>query len=676
MQIVELRVHGVSGTPAADVLGDPHPRRVAGDDASGFWRRASDGERKFVQEAYEWGGLTSGSPLRAVWVLLAPFAIVNAAVAMTRPREHVAAALTRLFALSLTITLVGAVFIFSADLLAWQCGNDPECVNRRSWTKFLGWAWLAAPGRRLAFSVLLPVVVVLVLWWLARATWQRAEAWTAAAESDVRAAQEAAPLPSETPFDDPDLWDGRERGEYLRHLHVAAAVGNVAALLSYALVGLTGHGAVFFAMAIVVLAATALLALPDVQARVPAWRNRLGVAVLVAAWTVLALAVAYGWTEPSLDGPAPQQLPGIDPAVTYLFVAQLLALLVLLFVSWWPPAALGVVALTIGAAFSAGVIVQGADFLAPDAEAITLPVGVVWAARGIVALLALVTVVLIVAALVWLRHRLRGRRERAPVRRAERLARLTDRVPLFTVGAMALIVPVLVAGAGIVVAIDRGWADTLQDASEGVSWHGWTVFGSRVIGLFAIGLMILARQSYSNRTMRRRVGIVWDIATFWPRRVHPLAPACYAERAVPELAGRVAELGGREAVRPVVMSAHSQGSVIAVAALLRHRRAFDNVALVTYGSPLDRFYLRFFPAYFPPATTLELDRRLHRHWLNLVRTTDPIGGGVAAVGDAANWVVVPLDPQHPEAHSNYTREPYYRDALTQADTWLTGRTYA
>ena len=29
-----------------------------------------------------------------------------------------------------------------------------------------------------------------------------------------------------------------------------------------------------------------------------------------------------------------------------------------------------------------------------------------------------------------------------------------------------------------------------------------------------------------------------------------------------------------------------------------------------------------------------------------------------------------------ELHSNYTREPYYADARTQADGWLTGRLYA
>jgi hypothetical protein len=235
---------------------------------------------------------------------------------------------------------------------------------------------------------------------------------------------------------------------------------------------------------------------------------------------------------------------------------------------------------------------------------------------------------------------------------------------------------VLVGGAGIVVAIDREWSDWLVARSMGDWWHGWTVFGGRLVALFAITLMVLARQSYANRTVRRRVGIVWDVATFWPRRVHPLAPACYAERAVPELAARLTELTRSHPEQPIFVSAHSQGSVIAAAALLLHHSRLPHVALVSYGSPLERLYAEYFPAYFGNVTFEQLDSRLGNHWLNLYRTTDPIGGAVARLGADRNWVVEPLDPQHPEWHSNYTRERYYADARTQADGWLTGRLYA
>jgi pimeloyl-ACP methyl ester carboxylesterase len=171
---------------------------------------------------------------------------------------------------------------------------------------------------------------------------------------------------------------------------------------------------------------------------------------------------------------------------------------------------------------------------------------------------------------------------------------------------------------------------------------------------------------------------VWDIATFWPRHAHPLAPPCYAERAVPELGSRIAELTNgdpastdpRVRTSPVIVSAHSQGSAIAVAALLRQGQAVDRVALITYGSPLDRLYRRYFPAFFPLNTTAVLADRLDHRWINLYRVTDPIGGPVEAAGEC-DWEV-PL--HHPlEGHGGYMREPYYRDALTTAQQWLSGR---
>src|SRR5689334_6311224 len=81
----ELRVHGVSGTPPETMLEHPTVRRVAGDGASGFYRRvwqnrsiAAD-DATGVLEAYSWGGLTAGSKLRALWLLLMPFLLVNVA---------------------------------------------------------------------------------------------------------------------------------------------------------------------------------------------------------------------------------------------------------------------------------------------------------------------------------------------------------------------------------------------------------------------------------------------------------------------------------------------------------------------------------------------------------------------------------------------------------------------
>jgi hypothetical protein len=107
---------------------------------------------------------------------------------------------------------------------------------------------------------------------------------------------------------------------------------------------------------------------------------------------------------------------------------------------------------------------------------------------------------------------------------------------------------------------------------------------------------------------------------------------------VPDLITRIRYLGDKEAGGRVVLSCHSQGSVIGAAVLMQ--LTYDEsaaVALLTYGSPLRRLYTRFFPEYF---SITALNRAgsfllgsanqrdaLGRHpWRNLHRLSDPIGG--------------------------------------------------
>ena len=97
--VVELRVHGVSGTPPQDLLDRPLVTQVAGDGSAGFYRPRLLAERDDVAgpsaertdagtgaplEGYVWGGLTSGSPGRALWLVLLPFTLINVA-ARLRP---------------------------------------------------------------------------------------------------------------------------------------------------------------------------------------------------------------------------------------------------------------------------------------------------------------------------------------------------------------------------------------------------------------------------------------------------------------------------------------------------------------------------------------------------------------------------------------------------------------
>jgi hypothetical protein len=171
--------------------------------------------------------------------------------------------------------------------------------------------------------------------------------------------------------------------------------------------------------------------------------------------------------------------------------------------------------------------------------------------------------------------------------------------------------------------------------------------GSWLVGFGFILFVTMGRRAYRDASARRTIGILWDVGTFWPRAAHPFAPPCYAERAVPDLTWRMctwtARTGGR-----LVISGHSQGSVLAAAAVWQLPMATRRrVALLTYGSPLERLYGRWFPAYFGPKALLGLSTELDC-WRNLWRHTDPIGGPMLIVGEDVHTAAGRGDP-HPGA---------------------------
>jgi hypothetical protein len=155
-----------------------------------------------------------------------------------------------------------------------------------------------------------------------------------------------------------------------------------------------------------------------------------------------------------------------------------------------------------------------------------------------------------------------------------------------------------------------------------------TTIGVATIAFAAAGLVALAFWAFRDRRVRRYVGILWDVATFWPRANHPLTPPCYGERAVPDLVRRGRQLTAHDSDR-VVLSGHSQGSVLVTATVLQ-LSADDShgVALLTYGCPVRRLYGRFFPAYFGPDTVQSALADVDGRWLNLWAPSDPIGSWV------------------------------------------------
>ena len=99
-KIVELRVHGVSGTPPEEMLETHHARQEAGDEYSRFFVAVDcfgdkppdpveDGTGPHVRstrlEGFHWGRYTSGNWRQALWLALVPFGMVNAAQFMLSP---------------------------------------------------------------------------------------------------------------------------------------------------------------------------------------------------------------------------------------------------------------------------------------------------------------------------------------------------------------------------------------------------------------------------------------------------------------------------------------------------------------------------------------------------------------------------------------------------------------
>jgi hypothetical protein len=189
--------------------------------------------------------------------------------------------------------------------------------------------------------------------------------------------------------------------------------------------------------------------------------------------------------------------------------------------------------------------------------------------------------------------------------------------------------------AGIAVAVGTGWwlkerfGD--QPAPEALRLPEIGSFplegiATWVLTLVPIAGVVVLRQAITSPTFRRSICSAWDVATFFPRAFHPLAPPSYAERAVPELTTRVRGLLARE--NAVMLAGHSQGAVLTMAAVAQlgplspDQRA--RFSVITYGNPVVNLYQRWFPTYFDRdsiGTITECPSR----WVNFFRYTDPVG---------------------------------------------------
>lgn len=242
---------------------------------------------------------------------------------------------------------------------------------------------------------------------------------------------------------------------------------------------------------------------------------------------------------------------------------------------------------------------------------------------------------------------------------------------------VALLVPVV--GYGVANFADvRGHADVFRwydtydfEPNAPMQWAGaWVLTAMPAV-------VYVALRGAHDTGPARVVGNIWDVLTFWPRRFHPLAAPCTAERAVPELRARIRYLTEAEGSHLTVV-AHSQGSVLACAAVGSLEAVQPGrLAVVTFGSPLGTLYAPTWPAYIPPMLAVVGIKT--GSWVSFWRATDPIGGPVPG-SDPDHRLEDPRDPAPAEydedrpilerppragavcGHSHYLTDPRVRAA--------------
>jgi hypothetical protein len=651
---------------------------------------------------------------------------------LLRDRGHrIAGVLLRLLALAATVQFVSAAASVLVSTVAWQAAGRAGAFP--SWMGWYG-AWTA--GWRVALALAAVAVVVAVLWWVSVTTASKYEARTSTAQPELNArwpltqpgfwkggalvgrqrklhaaaAGASVALIAALPG---------ERPAAARWVAVAlAAVVLAAAAVSIVLPMASRHevtmarggrpqdgGADRWCWGVLGVAVAALV----ITAVVSGWTDRRHgpqtgalpgltgfLAVLLAVQAALVIALTLVVVGLARRAPA----PGRDEARPYLGggLAALVA---------WLGFLLGG---TLTAVLSFGVtrllgtpVPSGFRFaIAPsDALAVPWPIYAFGAAP-----VGLVCGAVVAAILIVRQYRRRcaafqavraggGRSEvaagyaastagpdgcagddptytgnRAAIARAWAVGELTDSAPV----AVALAVggsTVVVLAAELAAAIVAGPAG--QPRLVGGEWHGLASLIALLGVLVSAWLVALLRQAYSDPARRKTIGALWDVATFWPRAVHPLAPPCYAERAVPEVVDRIRLLTGHigndpddvaslhaQAGRPnlerapgiavlpgpLLLTGYSQGSVIAPAVIAQLppdvRR---DVALLTLACPAQRLYGWAFPAYFGrgqlavlagllDATTTpgqpREDGQPPGRWKNLRRRSDYIGSWVFA----------------------------------------------
>jgi hypothetical protein len=710
---VELRIHGVSGTPPETMLESAHVVQVAGN-AWGRFFRPADAVGREVQDApgrtlegYHWGKYTSGSTLKGLWLLLIPFGLVNAAAFMVpdpgpdrrnKQLHALALGLIRAVGVGLTCTFALAAGLILVDLVGYSWASGVP------WLRALGVRWTLATGLVLAGAVMF------VLHKLGDEN--RFAEFDDAPPSSLAADSSGAGMRRTSFFTE------TIRAPVLGRLHLATGYSVVALIgaLTWQSIaddtpGTRGSGlqAAVWAVSLLLLAVTSTLVtwLGDPEQAISGTTDYAWHVVLpnLSRWLVIVSGIAVLVSAGLLATTRPRQLTlDLDSYARFLPLASTLALLPLLFIclllgrrtvgsrdSTTPPvfrAYVGGLAawattstgLFVGVGFCAAFDLGVAKLVGRPAQTdLIYRIAYAWGLT-----VCLVTLMVLVAITWW---RSRSQAELPGVSRAYRRVDtstgLSDHLPRgwdrkvagaagTAQGKLHVAGPVLLlATVGTVISLIT-WMEMFHWNTPGVvAWlsHGRESLPSSptaappvrqaraFVVLYNVGtyaliasagmLFVLGRRALRTEQTRRGINVVWDVISFWPHSVHPFVPPSYAQFAVHDLRRRIRfHLGlppiprRQEDGSPspdaladdapaVVVSAHSQGSLIAFATMLwLSDEELRRVALVTYGSQLQVAFPRGFPAYVDVGLIARVRDALGGRWVNLYRETDPIAGPV------------------------------------------------
>lgn len=650
----ELRVHGVSGTPPGDLLYTAPVTYDQGTDLAKVFETSRD---HWQTKAFHWGSLTSKSPLSALWILLAPFAMANVAGWMSEGPNLWSRIWIRVAGLSLTGILAAQLANVALDI-PYSVGTSQTAVT---WMLAvlavlfivgLGLLSTQSTFRRLSFGERMRYLLV-----------PSAESMhpTEREEHDWSDPAEGAQVTG------PTMWGLHSVLHRLRRLHLAFGAA-VIALVAARAVDDSLAGAAAIGLAGVVMITLALTTGPTAGSRIVLWVTAIAPAagVAIVAWSIVGLAT----------GEIPTSTLQIADDVTFE-IALLLgiaagfglvgeAVLTRGRGGWVPTGLLAVAALIGGTLGLTGAMLIETFLSDTPSTTNTFDGGAAFVTIGSLGLVITIAVTFGVSMFksqnggpTW--------RLRTGVLRAR------------TVLQAAAVYGTAVGAAAVLLSCDGPEAGCTQSNIELPNWmvesaDNTVVFfglpfdpasplGWAKLLMVAVPAALIVRSVVggllNGEDSRRQVGILWDLGSFWPRWFHPLAPPAYGPYAVKRLK-RI--LDDEE---PDVLAAHSQGSLISAVALALDQDVTTPGLFITYGSQVGELYPRLFPTVGLRDMIIETNARVGDAWVNLWRPSDSIGGQVIAEIGERNWQV-----ETGRGHSRYELTPEFcaaRETVSSPD---------